>query len=52
MTPYERAKKIVNTGSQILLPFEAGDAAVRWTSRRKLAYAIEQEILEAVNARE
>ena len=52
MTPYERAIKIVNTGGQILLPFEAGDAAVKWDSRLRLAHGIEQEILKALKEAE
>ncbi len=52
MTPRERAIKIINTGGQILLPFESGDAAVKWDSRHRLADAIEQEILAALKDQE
>lgn len=48
MTPFERARRIVGGGGQILLPYNAGDAQVTWFSRRNLVQEIEQEIIEAV----
>lgn len=47
MTPEERARRIVEDGGQILLPFDAGDAAVKFDSRWKLAEMIAQAIREA-----
>ena len=43
----ERAREIVDRGGQILLPYEAGDAEVRWPSRRTLVAEITQAIREA-----
>ena len=51
MTPEERARRIVEQGGQILLPFDAGDAAVRFDSRWKLAEMIAQAIREAMTPR-
>ena len=48
MTPREIALKIIKTGGQILLPFDTGDASVKWHSRRLLADLIAKEIEEAV----
>ncbi len=48
MTPEERARAIVKRGGQILLPYDAGDAEVRFRSRRELVRLIEQAITEAL----
>ncbi len=47
-TSKERARGIVAQGGQILLPFDAGDALVRFSSRQWLARLIQKQIEEAV----
>lgn len=49
MTPEERARKIIGQGGQLLLPFDAGDAQVTYSSRRKLMALIAVQIEEAVD---
>ena len=48
MTPRERALVISARGGQILLPFDAGDAEVRFPSRWKLVEDIAEAIREGI----
>lgn len=47
---YRAARKIVDRGGQILLPYEAGDAQVKFPSRRELCQEIATAIEEAEKA--
>ena len=48
MTPRERALVISARGGQILLPFDAGDAGVWFSSRWKLVEDIAEAIREGI----
>ena len=52
MTPEDRARKVISLGGQLLLPFNAGDSQVTYSSRRRLAELIAEQIREAVSAGE
>lgn len=43
----ELARKIVARGGQILLPYDAGDAEVRFSSRRELVRLIVEALITA-----
>ncbi len=50
ITPKARALRITARGGQILLPSEAGDAQITFSSRRELTRLIEKEIVGAIRA--
>ncbi len=49
MTPEERAREVISQGGQLLLPFNAGDAQVTYSSRHRLAELIADQIRKAVS---
>ena len=50
MTNEQRARRVVEKGEQITLPYKAGDSSVMFISRRRLVELIAYEIKAAVEA--
>lgn len=49
--PYSEIMALVNGGGQMLLPFDAGDAPVTFSSRWALAAVLREMLEEALNDR-